>query len=1795
MEAGTSAQANFNFDTTDVDELPLQSGDIVQIIEIVDENWAIGTANGRTGRFPTSFVSPVEEPGSAGTNYHSGEFVVAIETFLADTDGDLGFNKGDTIEIVTQVDENWLRGRINGKEGIFPCTYIIQHGGTSQSGLTCRVITSSVGQLSDELTVSEGDVITNLEKVDDDWFRGSCNGRTGLVPALCVEIIEDNTHGGNTASVNFNLEDFSSVVKQGEDISHVKSEAIGTEPSVTESSGSSQPSAISLFPFSAESKKELSFMDNEQIRLLYRIDNDWLVGNIDGNVGMFPASFVNVVVDVPDGYDERPQSYKDLCKTGVNSKEIESNNSNNIEKPGILELPNANQGKKGRVLFDFEGQTEQDLSVKKGDVITIVEQLDTEWYEAQNDMGSIGFIPVSYVKVLEKLKSPSLKRQAPPPPIKKRTPVGKKPPLPAKSAKAAELVPNIPNGASELLDIFGPIPDTSGNSKDNSPVILSPVNRPKPALAPKPSPTHKPVNTVTNLLDLDPFPVTDTTSIPSSGPSGNSSKPVFLPSNLPRTEKQGASSVSPSISSTVGSTLIDFSPSDKPQTSVLTPVIHNSSAITTDQPQSPTKVIVKQGSVDSLSGILTAKPFGAASTTVRSVHRPVAKTSPEKQPAQSNFSSGAVDISLANVFNQKVNSAFDSVDPLLESFGTPVTTSDSFNPFNANDNQQIIPSKNTAQPSTSKTSDTSSTARNITPFSAAVEEIFAKGTKEKVPPIRQPSPNPFAPATVEESKDLNKASANPFSAEDNLGFCDDFEVDTQLGKMPRDESVNSELSSDDFNSLMPSFVIKPVDTIEPPSDTKSAFILPPPPSPAKRTGLHIDKPKPKKFNQNSAVPRPRPRPQSMTNNGQGGTYIPEPSFPLIASQQALLTNDLVGFEVSSNSATDITDDDAGQPPPAYPPPELPSDVDDGILTDESSLVVGDLLGLVGSDTVQDEDVKPRRSAPSRPLKEPTKKNVPPRPAPPRPVNMPRYQPYKQGEEEVLVQRQEDVTAVDASQTKDMVAALKASMAEFQSELERQTKEKQQLEQEMSFLECDASDNVMVEKYNEVVHNITQLTDKVASLKEQIEELEPDEKQAAKKKKAEMREKVVNELLNTEEAYQRDIILCRQGFMTILEDKEDEINVILAMEVEDSSEKSEDKKKTKGLELDILFGNIDQVIEVSGKFLESLKETIVDVPPQDQLIGACFMEHCKDLEEVYKQYCRNHDDATALLEKYEENNEILEYINQGLEVVRKSTNCWDLASFLIKPVQRILKYQLLIGELDKHTDDNHKDKENIKKAWKTMLDVAGSINEFKRRKDIVVKYRKQQAAITDKLGRINLHSFKKKTTRMNQRWIQLTGLSAQTIDEEFEQHEKRFNTLEKTIKIFVKDINAYLEHLKDATAAEAIVGADISEYYANQSNLKQVNKYEAVQKRIANKLYKNYTLFVQQRVISPLNLLLIMFQGPHKLIQKRYDKLLDYDSCINKVEKTKDKEKLKGRQKDKIERLKEEFEEDVDGNCVRKKSREVTDEKEVARKNYEALNIQLKDELPKLCEMSSSLFKECVAAYIEAESDHIHSTLKQLHPLLELPIVKSSCTDNVMDTFEQSHVSEVEKTKQFSFVSSSFDKKDQKEKKSVKRVPSTDQMLSQASSEVKPKQTQANKEQVMTRYSNEQLHLVTASFKAAEDLDMTVMQGEIIGVIKQQDPRGGQERWYIDNGASTGFIPPTILTPYKLPSYEQALSIQYYAAWEFTATGPHEVSLEEGCLVSVISSKDMEGNSEWWLVESDGQQGYVPAAYIKPLQ
>ena len=67
--------------------------------------------------------------------------------------------------------------------------------------------------------------------------------------------------------------------------------------------------------------------------------------------------------------------------------------------------------------------------------------------------------------------------------------------------------------------------------------------------------------------------------------------------------------------------------------------------------------------------------------------------------------------------------------------------------------------------------------------------------------------------------------------------------------------------------------------------------------------------------------------------------------------------------------------------------------------------------------------------------------------------------------------------------------------------------------------------------------------------------------------------------------------------------------------------------------------------------------------------------------------------------------------------RGKPNLLDMGSLLIKPVQRVMKYPLLLGELWQATPDDHPDNLPMKEALTAAKIINLNINEFKRRKDI----------------------------------------------------------------------------------------------------------------------------------------------------------------------------------------------------------------------------------------------------------------------------------------------------------------------------------------------------------------------------------------------------------------------------------------------------------------------------------------------
>ncbi|XP_068082525.1 dynamin-binding protein isoform X2 [Anabrus simplex] len=726
----------------------------------------------------------------------------------------------------------------------------------------------------------------------------------------------------------------------------------------------------------------------------------------------------------------------------------------------------------------------------------------------------------------------------------------------------------------------------------------------------------------------------------------------------------------------------------------------------------------------------------------------------------------------------------------------------------------------------------------------------------------------------------------------------------------------------------------------------------------------------------------------------------------------------------------------------------------------------------------------------------------------------------------------------------------------------------------------------------------------------------------RKKIREQRQNVISELVFTEKEYVRDLKLTYETFNL----------------------HNPEFLGSRGIDIKVIFGNIEEVMHLAEDFLDLLYRSMKGKDEEDQCIGPCFLEVADSMKSVYGEYCMNHDNALFFLEKNESNEDIKRIFDKGLETLRYQIACFDMGSILIKPVQRILKYPLILNELIKCTEETHKDKPELLKAVRTIMDVATYINEYKRRKDIVSKYLEDgNATISSKMSRLSLHSVAKKSNRLGALFTSSLGFGAVTKDSVFQEYETMFHAIEKSVRIFLKNVEMFIQYMREVIQCQWFIAEDIAHFYQEKNS--EVEEFVKIQKLIDKKFWKDFENTVHRRVTTPLNTLIELFEGPLILIQKRQDKFLDYNACCMKAEKNRD-------------------------------VRLVKEELLAARNNYEALNNHLLEELPTLLLLSSELFVECLLAFVTARKLLTGKITKQYLALLEQSSKKSPAGDP-LEVFAVKHNLVLNQLSRLSFLSKNL-KCEQLNKRLSKNSPTL--MERQASSEninqVKSSQTSSQRAYLQSRYPPNMIYHVTKPCLQNEPLDLVLNPGHLVAVIKKQNPMGNPSIWFVDDGATQGFVSSSSLEPFhsvppeessihstqpgtsspsmsgrsslssqhtsrscsevSLPTFDEAVASShfyhyidepaetheqkniydevkneepkspvyaevseepakefYYALYNFEGNGTQTLTMKNGQVVRVLQQHDLQNNSEWWFVEDRfGRQGYVPGNFLK---
>eukprot|EP00069_Balaena_mysticetus_P014978 bmy_09114T0 len=192
---GPRCVARFEYIGDQKDELSFSEGEIIILKEYVNDEWARGELRERSGIFPLNFVELIEDHPTSGTNVL--KWCEALHSFTAETSDDLSFKRGDRILIMERVDPDWYKGRLRDREGIFPAVFVRPCPAEAKSmaalalkGRKAKALYDFHGENEDELSFKAGDIITELESVDDDWMSGELRGKSGIFPKTYIQFLQ---------------------------------------------------------------------------------------------------------------------------------------------------------------------------------------------------------------------------------------------------------------------------------------------------------------------------------------------------------------------------------------------------------------------------------------------------------------------------------------------------------------------------------------------------------------------------------------------------------------------------------------------------------------------------------------------------------------------------------------------------------------------------------------------------------------------------------------------------------------------------------------------------------------------------------------------------------------------------------------------------------------------------------------------------------------------------------------------------------------------------------------------------------------------------------------------------------------------------------------------------------------------------------------------------------------------------------------------------------------------------------------------------------------------------------------------------------------------------------------------------------------------------------------------------------------------------------------------------------------------------------------------------------------------
>ncbi|TGO62715.1 hypothetical protein BOTNAR_0110g00270 [Botryotinia narcissicola] len=502
-------------------------------------------------------------------------------------------------------------------------------------------------------------------------------------------------------------------------------------------------------------------------------------------------------------------------------------------------------------------------------------------------------------------------------------------------------------------------------------------------------------------------------------------------------------------------------------------------------------------------------------------------------------------------------------------------------------------------------------------------------------------------------------------------------------------------------------------------------------------------------------------------------------------------------------------------------------------------------------------------------------------------------------------------------------------------------------------------------------------------------LTEEEQAIAKKKSARLftRRKIIEEIIDTESAYLKDMNVVEEIYKGT----------------------AEACPKLDFGDIKTIFRNTDEIIAFSTSLLDDLKKAGAAVytskararqsratsttttaantpaslgpndsssdPPESNdfneerdrktYIGYTFGKHLRRMQEVYTEFLKNSELAADRLRILSADPAVTVWLIECNNVAKDLTAAWDLDALMVKPVQRVTRYQLLIDNLVRHTAEDHPDFNALSIAARETLNLLQTIDKLKERISVVGKIvgRKRKESEV-RLGIAK--AFGRRSEKLTSNVVRPHD------DEVFVKLHEKFGHDYLRLQVVMRDVEYYTrqvatwvnDFLRFLSAMEIIMRHSPSSHPEMEARWTQFN---LSMRDMGSVALESHVGQIRKEVIEPIEAVIRLYSGPTEFMKKRAKRRVDYEKLM----------------------------------AVKANGKKPDEKLQLLAKEYDALNETLKTDMPRLSVLTAQVGQTILAKLIFSQTAWYYIWQEKVKTVLDANQIPMNEND-ILQSFERDY-------------------------------------------------------------------------------------------------------------------------------------------------------------------------------------------------